>query len=242
MTTAKQTRQGFPYGMTLATVIGLIILISLGQWQVQRLHWKQGVLASIAALQSAPPQALTTVLAGRRPAKDLDYTKVKADCPNIEATPFVRLFTPSPSAGFRIITVCRLSGAAYGAILVDRGFVAQDAVDRLHPGQGPILSTPVVGVLRRGDTPNFLTPQNQPAQGLYYWKDIAGMAQVLGVTNVAPTFLVLQSPAPTGFGPTPQPTPVDIPNNHLGYAITWFGLAASLLSVYLASLWRRRSS
>ena len=56
----------------------------------------------------------------------------------------------------------------------------------------------------------------------------------------APVFLFLESPKPTGFGPTPAPVPIDIPNNHLGYAITWFGLALSLVGVYIATLLARR--
>ena len=52
---------------------------------------------------------------------------------------------------------------------------------------------------------------------------------------------MLQAPAPSGFGPTPAPLPLDIPNNHLQYAGTWFGLAVALAGVYLAVLWRRRS-
>jgi surfeit locus 1 family protein len=65
------------------------------------------------------------------------------------------------------------------------------------------------------------------------------MARALGAHAPAPLFLMLESPAPRGFGPTPSALPAEIPNNHLQYAVTWFGLAAALLGVYLASLWRR---
>jgi surfeit locus 1 family protein len=67
------------------------------------------------------------------------------------------------------------------------------------------------------------------------------MGAALGAARPAPTFLMLQTPAPSGFGPTPMALPLDIPNNHLGYAVTWFGLALTLAGVYLAVLWRRRS-
>ena len=94
-------------------------------------------------------------------------------------------------------------------------------------------------MLRKGDLRNFLTPPNQPGQGLWYWRDIGAMAASLGAPDPAPTFLMLERPAPQGIGPVPAAVPVDIPNNHLGYALTWFGLAATLLGVYLASVWRR---
>jgi surfeit locus 1 family protein len=66
------------------------------------------------------------------------------------------------------------------------------------------------------------------------------MARALGVSDPAPVFLMLERPAPAGPGPTPMAVPADIPNNHLQSAVTWFGLAAALAGVYLASLWRRR--
>jgi surfeit locus 1 family protein len=95
-------------------------------------------------------------------------------------------------------------------------------------------------VLRRGDSANAFTPPNQPAQNLWYARDIPAMARALGVSDPAPVFMMLEAPAPKGLAPTPAPLPADIPNNHLQYAITWFGLAAALAGVYLASLWRRR--
>jgi surfeit locus 1 family protein len=230
----------FPVVMTVFTALALVLLAGLGVWQIQRLHWKEGVLARIAALQAAPPQPLGPVLARRKAGADIDYTRVSADCPDIERTPFVRLFMPTDGgAGFRIITACRLDGGAYGSILVDRGFIDQDSAGKLNPAAGAVLSGPVTGVLRRGDARNWLTPPDQPDQGLYYWRDIAAMAHALGAANPAPTFLMLERPAPAGLGPRPAPVPVDIPNNHLSYAITWFGLAGALLGVYLASLWRR---
>jgi surfeit locus 1 family protein len=241
MTTAdargRRRESGFPVVMTAATAVALIALVALGVWQVQRLHWKEALLARVAAARTAPPEPLGVVLARIPDRVDVDYTRVQADCPNIEQTAFVKLYSVNENgAGFRIISACALTAPPFGSILVDRGFVAEDAVARLHPGEAPALGQPVVGVLRRGDAPNFVTPKNQPGQNLWYWRDIAAMARSLGAARPAPTFLMLEQPAPRGFGPTPTPLPVDIPNNHLQYAITWFGLAAALLGVYLAKL------
>lgn len=236
--TSPSARPRFPYVMTVFTLLALIVLVGLGVWQIQRLHWKEGVLARIAALRSAPAQPLAVVLARAHAGGDIEYVRVEADCPDIETTPYVMLFTPADGAGgYRIVTRCSLHGGPYGSILVDRGFIGQDAVKDMD--RGPALSAPIIGVLRRGDARNFVTPENQPAQRLFYWRDITAMARVLAADRPAPTFLMLESPAPADVGPKPAPTPVDIPNNHLSYAITWFGLAIGLLGVYLASLWRR---
>ncbi|HEX4179757.1 MAG TPA: SURF1 family cytochrome oxidase biogenesis protein [Caulobacteraceae bacterium] len=239
--TEREHDAGFPIGLTFAAAIGLAILIGLGVWQVQRLHWKEGLLARIHALRAAPAVALGPVLARAKAGEDVDYTRVSANCPDIETAPFVKLWSvPGEGAGFRIITACRLTGAPYTSILVDRGFMLQDDAAKLVPGQGARLAGPITGVLRRGDRPNAFTPPNQLAQNLWYSRDIPAMARFLGVAAPAPVFLMLESPAPKGFGPAPAPLPAEIPNNHLQYAVTWFGLAAALAGVYLASLWRRR--
>ena len=232
----------FPIGLTIASVIGIAILIGLGVWQVKRLHWKEALLAKIAALEAAAPIPVGQALAGGVASTELDFVRVTASCPDIETTPYLKLYAVREVAGFRLITPCGLSSGPYKTILVDRGFVAQDQVQSLKAGQGRKLDQPIVGVLRKGDVRNFLTPENMPAQGLWYWRDVPAMAASLGVTDAAPTFLMLERPAPLGFGPTPAPIPADIPNNHLQYALTWFGLALSLLGVYLASLWKRLKS
>ncbi len=144
-------------------------------------------------------------------------------------------------AGFRIITACALGGQPYASLLVDRGFVRQDAMAGLSRQTSAPLGRPIVGVLRRGDKKTFVTPPNDPANRLFYFRDPAGMAAVLGVSRAAPIFLMLEAPAPPSGGPVIAPVPTDIPNRHFEYAVTWFGLAAALLVVYVASLWRRWS-
>jgi surfeit locus 1 family protein len=237
MATSEPTGRRFAVIPAAATAIGIVILIGLGVWQIQRLHWKEGLLARIAALQSAPPQPLGPVLSRAASGQDIDYVRVSATCPDIETAPYLRLYSVKDGyAGWRIIAACPLSGGPYGAILVDRGFL--DARLKLSGGQA--ISTPVVGILRRGDTRNFVTPPDNPGQNLWYGRDIAAMAQALSVSRPAPTYLMLEQPAPPPGGPVIAPLPTDIPNNHLQYVITWFGLALALAGVYAASLWRKR--
>jgi surfeit locus 1 family protein len=237
MATSEAAGRRFAVTPAVATTIGIVILIGLGIWQVQRLHWKEGLLARIAALQSASPQPLDGVLRRAANDPDIDYVRVRATCPDIETAPYLRLYSVKDGyAGWRIIAACPLTGGSYGAILVDRGFLDQ----RLKLTVGQAISTPIVGILRRGDTRNFVTPRNDPAQNLWYGRDIAAMAQALGVPKPAPTYLMLEQPAPPPGGPVIAPLPSDIPNNHLQYAITWFGLALALAGVYAASFWRKR--
>ncbi len=228
----------------LANVVVLLafcLLIGLGVWQVQRLKWKTALLAHIAALQSAPAEPIAPVLR-RAQGADIEFTRVAVACPTVETTPVLRLYAILEGlAGYRLITACRLAEGPYGSILVDRGFIPMPGDDQPKPIPGKTIDVPVVGVLRSPDAKTFATAPNQPAANLWYWRDIPGMARALGVQRPAPVFLMLESPAPAGMTPRPAAVPTNIPNNHLGYAVTWFGLAAALAGVYLAVLLRRRN-
>ena len=226
----------------LISLVALCILIGLGVWQVQRLKWKTGLLHRIDALQHAPPEPIDAVLRRIPDHLDVSFSRVQLDCPQVQATPVERLFSEGPDgdAGYRMITACTLATGPFGSILVDRGFVPQSGEAAPTVAPGPSIAEPVVGVLRAPDKPSFAAAQNQPAQHLWYWRDLAGMAASLKANRPAPVFLMLESPAPRAGLPRPAPLPANIPNNHLGYAITWFGLAAALAGVYLALLFRKR--
>jgi surfeit locus 1 family protein len=211
-------------------LIGVAILLGLGVWQLHRLTWKEDLLRRVAALRNAPARPLQGVLTA---GGDMDYVRVVFDCPDLERRPTLRLFgVRDGKAGYRLIAACPVGS---GSILVDRGFVPLEAADvAARPGRAA-LPGPVVGVLRRGDK-----PANRVGENLWYSRDVPAMARALGASAPAPVFLMLEQPAPPAGGPTPAPVPIDIPNRHLEYAITWFGLAAALVGVYVATLVRRR--
>ena len=218
-------------------LIGVAILVGLGTWQLQRLKWKEDLLARVAALRTASARPLEAVL---RIGGDLDYVRVSFSCPDLERRPTLRLFAVRDGvAGYRLITACPTT---LGSLLVDRGFTSlEQASIAGQPGR-QTLPGQIVGVLRTGDAATFVTPPNKPSENLWYSRDVAAMGQALSAPRPAPVFLMLESPAPPAGGPTPAPVPIDIPNRHLEYAITWFGLAAALVGVYVASLFRKRQS
>ena len=221
----------------ILVLICLSILIGLGLWQLQRLKWKENLLARIAALQSAPARPLERVL---QPGADLDFVRVSLDCPDLERRPTLRLFAVwNGTAGYRLIAACPISVGGFGSILVDRGFEPLEHLVGYPPGR-TVLPGPVIGVLRKGDKANFVTPPNRIGENLWYSRDTAIMAKALGAAAPAPVFLMLEQPDPKADGPTPAPVPANIPNRHFEYALTWFGLAASLIGVYAAMLFRRR--
>jgi surfeit locus 1 family protein len=237
--------QRFPIVLTLIVLVMLAILMGLGTWQLQRLKWKQNLLHQIAGLEAAPARPLGSVLALQKGGQDESFTRVSTPCPDLETRPVLRLFTVAEGgvAGYRLITACPLpAGEDYGSILVDRGFVAQLGDDQPHVIPGQVIAAPVVGILRGGGERSFVTPRNRADQNQWYWRDVAAMARALHAPDPAPLYLMLETPAPASGQPRPSPLPPNIPNNHLGYAITWFGLAGALLGVYLAMLFRKRQT
>jgi surfeit locus 1 family protein len=97
------------------------------------------------------------------------------------------------------------------------------------------------GVLRKPEHGNLFSAPNTP--GRWYVRDVAGMAAALKAPRPAPLFLMAETPTnPEWRALIPAPVPADIPNNHLQYAVTWYGLAAALLGVYAAMLIRRRKT
>lgn len=203
----------------------VVILAGLGVWQVRRLHWKEDLLRRVASAQIAAPQPIGPVLARLSRGEDVEWTRVAADC---AAPPPGMLKAEAPRYGihdgevvWRAIADCRLKGAPYGWIRLDRG-VIDAARGQVSPPAGVRIAPPqhIDGVLR--ELPARERPAASPSGG------------------EAPMILVAEHETPPPPGITPIPYPTSIPNNHLGYAITWFGLALALIGVYGAALAKRR--
>lgn len=227
-------RPGFPWVLTVLTALGLIILVALGTWQVNRLGWKQDLIARAEAAAARPPVPAAT-LAG--PGEDPEFRRVSLTCPGLAAAPFVELRTiEEGQAGVRLVSACRDSGRTW---LVDRGFVADEVVDR--PAVSDV-ATPVQieGVLRRPSASGAFTPE--PAGRTFYGRDPEAMAAVLGAPGpVVPlTVYLTASSSPDGPAVRPSAPPPAFSNNHLGYAATWYGLALVLAGMWIAFVMRRR--
>ncbi|HRD28297.1 MAG TPA: SURF1 family cytochrome oxidase biogenesis protein [Caulobacter sp.] len=227
------TARRFPIGLTLATAVALAILCGLGVWQLKRLAWKTELLASIAAAQAAPPRPI-----GQTPLTPAyRFRRVTLDCPGLAGAPFVELYAINSDgvAGRRLVSLCRPVGART-QILVDRGFVA-DTVSARPPVQPSTAVVHLTGVLREGETPGAFTPPTR--DGLFYVRDIGQMARALGATRHPRVMILAETSSnPAWKALVPTPLPPDIPNRHLEYALTWFGLAGALVAVYAALLRR----
>lgn len=222
-------------------LLALAVLLTLGVWQLRRLQWKQALLAEIEAAQGASAIPLARALEAVSRGQATGRRRVVGNCPGLEGAAILELHAIEGGApGRRWISPCRLGEGPYAAILVDRGFVPEGAVP--SPARADGAARPVVGYLReQGKGSRFSPAPSADAEGAIVWyrRDAKAMGAALGSRGrVAPVFLMLESPPPVGGLPRPAPLPTRISNNHLGYAITWFGLAAALLGVYAAMLRR----
>ncbi len=208
---------------------GAAILVALGVWQVQRLTWKQAVIADIDARILAAPVSLPKV---PDPVVDA-YLPVQASGRFSGDTIRVLVSQKSIGAGYRLITAFQTS---QGKVLVDRGFVSVDDKG-IATAQTEVT---VIGNLQWPQESDKFTPAPDLDRNIWFARDVDALAMAL---DAEPILIVARSVSKDD--PVVVPFPVDtsrIPNDHLQYAITWFSLAAIWLAMSLLFARRRASS
>jgi surfeit locus 1 family protein len=241
---------------TIAAAVALAILLSLGTWQLQRRGEKEAVLAALESGIEATPLPIAAgdlrrlrVLPPGRPAADgslAELTRLTVSGTFLDGPALpVRATLPSGTRGavtggigFFWMAPLRLDD---GTILfVNRGFVPSGADFRPPAIRTPEGRQTIVGRLRAPEQRQLFTPADMPEKREFFIRDPATMGRALGLDPalVAPLFVDAERASATDATP---PVGVDaremiarIPNNHLQYAVTWFGLALTLIGVYAA--------
>ena len=237
---AKPQGRGFPVGLTIAAVVAFAILIALGVWQLQRLKWKEALLGDIARAEASPARPIEPVLNALADGHPQDFVRVQVTCRGLDRAPAVELYAlRGGEIGSRLISSCPLLSTYYRSILVDRGFIPDTVANRPLPDRLAAEPVEVTGVLRAPERGNFMTPPNTPKR--WYLHDVTAMGKALNTDPpVAPLVLMAETSSnPELKALEPAPFPVDIPNRHLEYALTWFGLAGALAGVYGAAVFKR---
>jgi surfeit locus 1 family protein len=236
-------RGRFPWLVALLGGFAVITLLALGTWQVQRLHWKEGLLATIEARRTAAPLPLAEIEARYQSTGDVDYTPVTATGIFRHGGERHFLSTWKGQSGFFVYTPLELADGRF--VFVNRGFVPYDLKDSSKRPQGQIEGEVTVTGLARNalpQKPSSLVPDNDPAKNVFYWKDRDAMAASAGLraaAEIVPVFIDADAtPNPGGY-PIGGVTLIDLPNSHLQYAVTWYGLAAALVAI-MGVAWRRR--
>jgi surfeit locus 1 family protein len=219
---------------------GIALLISLGIWQLQRLAWKEALIARIQARVHAPPAPLPgqSEWPGLKP-EDYEYrhVTVRGRFDPGEALVF-RGSGPEAGEGPGYLVLGPLILADGSAVIVNRGFVPgspQDAASHANPA-GEVT---VTGLMREPEPRNFFTPADQPDKNLWFTRDPGAIGAHFGLARAAPFSIDQDYSGAAKALPRGGTSVIAFPNNHLGYALTWFGLAAALAGVFGAWVWGR---
>jgi surfeit locus 1 family protein len=224
---------------TLFTIPALIILVGLGSWQVQRLHWKEGLIAQRDRMVAAPPIAPPQTLAE---AEQNQFRHVADDGVLLnDKEIFLAAASEGGGSGYQVLTPLQEPDGRI--IFVNRGFIPLELKDPAKRAAGePSGPVHIAGLLRvpPAEKPTFFLPNNRPDLDLWFWVDLPAMAKAAGVPDTAPFYIDADKTPNPGGWPQGGVTNLELPNDHLQYAITWFSLAIALVVIYV--LYHRKNS
>ena len=240
--TERSARLRSLWGLSLAVLICLAILLGLGTWQLARKSEKEALIARIVERSHAEPPA------GPPPfdewdAKADEFSRVQARGTFLhDKETLVHGLAPGEPGralqGFYVITPLKRDDGT--TILINRGFVPTELKRPEDRAAGQVASAATVtGMLRASETRTMFVPESDPKRDAWFTRDIPGISAARNLTNVAPYLIEADGTANPGGWPRGGQLRVDLPNNHLQYAFTWFGIAACLIGVFSVFAWRR---
>ena len=234
---------------TIFAVVGVAFLIGLGIWQLDRKTWKENLIATVTARTTCAPEDLPPRASWPQLMQQTnEYRRVAFPAEFLEGQEALVYTAGSPfrpdvkGPGYWVFAPAQLPGGSI--VVVNRGFVPADAKEPATRTAGNVRGiVEVVGFMRWPETRGLFTPADDPKTNVWYLRDPKAMAAEKKWATAAPFYIDQESPVPPGGLPLPGKLSVELPDNHLQYAITWFGLALALAGVYvvwLAGRFRRR--
>jgi surfeit locus 1 family protein len=230
----------------LAALVALAILIGLGTWQLQRKVWKEDLIARIAAgIHGEPGEILPeSAWSGWRADAD-EFRRVRLTGTFLHDREalvhgLASAQRGAPAQGFYLFTPLRLASGA--TVIVNRGFVPTELRDPAsRPHSQPPGEATVTGLVRAPQPRAWFTPQDLPSQNRWFTRDPSSIAAAKGLDRTAPFYVEADATPNPGGWPRGGQTRPDLPNSHLQYALTWYGLALALAAVFGTFAWRRLS-
>ncbi len=215
-------------------VLIFAVLVGLGTWQLDRLSWKLDLIAGVEQRVHAAPTAPPSLAAwGEFSAEADQYRHVTVSGTFLDDRETPVQAVTALGGGFWILSPFR-TDAGY-TVLVNRGFVPPERRDPSSRRAGDIAGrTTVTGLLRLSEPGGAFLRSNDPRGDRWYSRDVAAIAAARGLGPVAPYFIDADATPNPGGGPVGGLTVIAFPNNHLVYALTWYGLAAMLAG---AAIW-----
>ena len=225
---------------TLFTAPAVLLLLGLGSWQIQRLYWKQDLIAQRQVAVSAAPILATGNL--EEDARGMEFRHVTDEGIFLhDKEIFLGATSEAGRQGYQVLTpLLELGGRI---VLVNRGFIPAELKDPAKRAAGQILGTVrVQGLLRLppAGKPTWFLPDNRPDLNYWFWVDLPAMSAADKLDRVASFYIDTDANPNPGGWPKGGVTRLALPNDHLQYAITWFSLAVALMVIYF--LFHRRNA
>lgn len=222
------------------SLVAFGLLVWLGIWQVQRLQWKEDLIARMSDQVSSAPLSVAEIEARQAAGEDVEFMRATASGRFVHDHELFVFTTVEGEMGWKVVTPLEMGGGR--AVLVDRGFIPYDLKDPASRAEGrPDGTVSVTGAVRpRASAQAPFAPDNDIDANVWHWWALPAMAEAAGLERASP-FILQAEPRPgdPAWPRASTPDPAAIPNRHLGYAVTWFGLAAILVLVNGLYLLRR---
>jgi surfeit locus 1 family protein len=224
---------------TLFTAPAILLLLALGFWQVERLFWKQDLIAqrqaAVAAASIAAPRSWEE-------ARGMEFRHVTDEGMFLhDKEIFLGATSEAGRQGYQVLTPLLEPGGR--AVFVNRGFIPAELKEPAKRAAGQIAGTVrVQGLLRLPpvEKPAWFLPDNRPDLNYWFWVDLPEMSAADRLDRVAPFYIDADATPNPGGWPKGGVTRLALPNDHLQYAITWFSLAVALIVIYV--LFHRRNA
>lgn len=232
-------------GPTLMTLLALPVLIGLGTWQWQRKVWKEDLIAKIEARSKGEAVAYARALELFESNGEAEYQRVRVRGTFDHATERFLYAPAEQSQGWNVLTLMRPEGGA-PPVFINRGWVPDRLRDPATRAGGQVAGpVEVTGMLRGPMLPGSFEAPSDPKANKWFWRDLEGMRwapdkppaaeqrAAMRIEPYAPFSLDAEAePANPGGWPKGGTTGINIPNRHLEYVLTWYGLAVTLLAIY----------
>ena len=224
---------------TVFTVPVVLLLLGLGSWQIERLFWKRQLIAQRQVALAAAPVTAPRSLEKARGMEFHHFTDVGVFLHNKEI--FLGATSEAGRNGYQVLTP--LQEPSGRIVFVNRGFIPAELRDPAKRSDGQIAgAVRVAGLLRLppAEKPAWFLPDNRADLNYWFWIDLPAMAIADKLDLVAPYYIDADATPNPGGWPKGGVTRLELPNDHLQYAITWFSLAVALIVVYF--LFHRRTA
>ena len=223
---------------TLISLPILVLSLSLGVWQMERREWKRDILDRLTTNQAAAPMPLDDLLRGD-PLRH-EYGRVKIAGSFVHDKEFhLAARSLKNKVGLQLVTPFKTDDGRI--LLFNRGWIPSEKKEPAKRAEGQGTGrVELTGIVRRNQERRQFAPENVPDKNVWFHVDVPLMRRLAGAPpdlKLDAFFLDADAAPNPGGVPIGGQTRLDIPNDHLKYAITWFLMELALAGVYLAYHW-----